>query len=435
MNIPYFAEECFQQRSSDLDLPQGSPSYSCNTAKLRLSPVSPRKYNTSGSTDFKTSAKLSSPSLVSRNVTSEPVVNPIRTESTRRSHQTGRRSPSRIYKTGRESPSISFKADRDSPSKNNNAGRDSPGRSNRASSDSPSRNYKTAIDKKLQTKHTSDNIVLRQPKKSEMTYFGVSVSPKPVTKKLSPAVVRKQEKMPSDKPDLLQHYKKTVSPKVKSRHKSPDAANIPIYENLKNKHSRDFDSSILDELTKAADQILQAVNDYEKEETFTRNLTDEDNESKSKNTLETIAETKSWKPDNHGFKAAPQNTKARLRHTSSTSSVDSVSTPRVKSSQQKPAKPAAERQRRKSEKTENPARVNTKARRLQRASSREALLQSHGSSSEDLPAKVELQTRKPRMVKKTKAMQFSMTNGPELKQSSSSSRSTVKKDDSGKEER
>lgn len=302
--------------------------------------------------------------------------------------------------------------------------------------ESPSRNYKTTVDKKLQTKHTSDNIVLRQPKKSEMTYFGVNVAPKPLCKKSSPAVIRKQDKLSSEKPDLIQHYRKPASPKVKLRRNSPDKADNPIYENLKNKYARDFDSSILDELTKAADQILQAVNDYEKEETFTRNLSDDDSEARPP-PLETIAEAKSWKPDNHSSRAAPQHTKARLRHTSSTSSVDSVSSPRVATSQYKStARSTPERQRRKPEKADNPARVNVKARRLQRASSREALLQSHGSSSEDLPAKVEVPLRKPRLVKKTKAMQFSMSTGPEMKKSSStSSRSTVRKDEAAKDER
>lgn len=417
--MSYFAEESFKRLSTDPGLPPSSPTYARTSTKLHLSPDSSRKYTPLAHPEMKFPIKLSSPSLVGRNAVSDTVVIPTRTES-----------PNRSYKAGRESPRRDIKVRRESPSRDHKTGRDSPSRNLKNDRDSPNKNYKTAIDKKLQTKHSSDNIVLRQPKKSEMTYFGVNISPKPLSKKSSPAVIRKQEKLSPEKSE--QHFRKPPSPKLKPRRKSPDPAESPIYENLKRKYSRDFDSSILDELTKAADQILQAVNDYEKEETFTRNLTDDDSEAQTKKPLETITETKSWKPEGHGLRTAPQNTKARLRHTSSTSSVDSVTSPR--SSQQKATKAAQERQLKKVEKTENAARVNVKARRLQRASSREALLQSHGSSSEDLPTKVEVPVRKPRMVKKTKAMQFSMTNGPELK-TPSSSRSTLRKDESSKEER
>lgn len=51
---------------------------------------------------------------------------------------------------------------------------------------------------------------------------------------------------------------------------------------------------------------------------------------------------------------------------------------------------------------------------MQRASSREALLQSHGSSSEDLGANIEVPVRKPRQIKKTKALQMSVSNGLEV---------------------
>lgn len=73
-------------------------------------------------------------------------------------------------------------------------------------------------------------------------------------------------------------------------------------------------------------------------------------------------------------------------------------------------------------------RSSTKARRLQRASSREALLQSHGSSSEDLPANIEAPMRKPRLIKKTKTSQLTLTSGIELKKPVRKSREEKKGD-------
>ncbi|XP_018561019.1 uncharacterized protein LOC108903338 isoform X3 [Anoplophora glabripennis] len=308
---------------------------------------------------------------------------------------------------------------------------------------SPSKEFKSSFDKKLQTKHVNDSIVLRQPKKSEMTYFGINLSPKPV-KKISQAVIRKESKL-SDKPDLLQHYKKSPSParnaavnKNKPRLKSPESVKVnnePIYENLKDtkgRYSREFDSSILDELTKAADQILQAVNGYTDEENHNRYSTDDEDSKKVRNEkLETISETKSWKQQQaQRTKSKPPNTRTKLKHTSSTSSVESLSRRKVTSSsvERKSTIPKTtlEHQRKKTEKGDSStAKANTKARRLQRASSREALLQSHGSSSEDLTANVEVPVRKPRLIKKTKAMQLTVTNGLELKKPTSSS--TIRK--------
>lgn len=87
--------------------------------------------------------------------------------------------------------------------------------------------------------------VLRQPKQSEMTYFGVGVN-------AAREVAQKEPQKPS-------------GIRVgKPRRPTPEQEKFiqsPIYENLKAplKYSggKDFDVSILDELTKAADQILQ----------------------------------------------------------------------------------------------------------------------------------------------------------------------------------
>ncbi|KAJ8984945.1 hypothetical protein NQ317_012197 [Molorchus minor] len=298
---------------------------------------------------------------------------------------------------------------------------------------SPSKEFKNSVDRKLQAKHIHDSIVLRQPRKSEMTYFGVKLSPKPV-KKISQAVIRKENNKTT---------KNAATSKTKPRQKSPDNTKIhsgPIYENLKEakgRYTREFDSSILDELTKAADQILQAVNGYTDEDPHARLSTDEESKKRIE-PLDTISETKSWKQQK--AKAAntkPPNTKTRLKHTSSTSSVESITCSRRHTSVERkpaPARTAPERKK-KSEKGESSvAKANTKARRLQRASSREALLQSHGSSSEDLAANVEMPIRKPRLIKKTKGVQLTVSNGFDIKKMPSSATGKRKEEGSSRSE-
>ncbi|VEN38496.1 unnamed protein product [Callosobruchus maculatus] len=285
-----------------------------------------------------------------------------------------------------------------------------------------------------------DNIVLRQPKKSEMTYFGIKVSPSP-KKKVSQATIRKETKLFTEKPDLLQHHAaKSISPTRskfnKPRQKTPE----PIYENVHagaandNKYrGREFDASgILDELTKAADQILQAVNGYTDEDT--KQSTDEE-----KQKLETIDEAKSWKQTASSTNEAKSasNVKSKLKHTSSTSSVESITkkgknatTPTTERRQQYRSSSQQTKEKKQdsrsdiscstSSKTAAMTAVNANAnskanRRLQRANSREALLHSHGSSSEDLPNRTKASVRKPRLVKKTKAVQLTMSNGLEMK--------------------
>ncbi|VEN38495.1 unnamed protein product [Callosobruchus maculatus] len=286
-----------------------------------------------------------------------------------------------------------------------------------------------------------DNIVLRQPKKSEMTYFGIKVSPSPKKKQVSQATIRKETKLFTEKPDLLQHHAaKSISPTRskfnKPRQKTPE----PIYENVHagaandNKYrGREFDASgILDELTKAADQILQAVNGYTDEDT--KQSTDEE-----KQKLETIDEAKSWKQTASSTNEAKSasNVKSKLKHTSSTSSVESITkkgknatTPTTERRQQYRSSSQQTKEKKQdsrsdiscstSSKTAAMTAVNANAnskanRRLQRANSREALLHSHGSSSEDLPNRTKASVRKPRLVKKTKAVQLTMSNGLEMK--------------------
>lgn len=218
----------------------------------------------------------------------------------------------------------------------------------------------------------------------------------------------------------------------------------PIYQNVdsiqkhksKSRTKREFDTSILDELTKAADQIMQAVNDYAVEEA--QNRLDKENEEKinNKEPLDTISETKSWKHvKNNITNTRFDKTQTKLKPTSSTSSIESITRDCRKFNQSRPAsgptKSSIERQKKKvtGSETSSSIRATTKARRLQRASSREALLQSHGSSSEDLGISSEVPLRKPRLVRRTKVSQLNMTNGLELKKPVGTSTPLKKKEE------
>lgn len=128
----------------------------------------------------------------------------------------------------------------------------------------PTREFKNSPDHNLRAKCVTERAVLRQPKQSEMTYFGVGVS------KTYKEDVRKEQK-----PDLLHNHTRAKTPPKgvgKPRKPTPEVevkkSNEHIYENVNtssdkevnnsSKYTRkDFDSAILDELTKAADQILQ----------------------------------------------------------------------------------------------------------------------------------------------------------------------------------
>lgn len=285
--------------------------------------------------------------------------------------------------------------------------------------------------------------VLRVPRKSEMAYFGVPISPKPVKKST--------ESKLSEKPDLLQfNSKERKSREVKNLRNIPATikqtkkSSEPIYENIEElkrenqkKYKREFDSSILDELTKAADQIMQAVNGYTDEDSH--NKISSDDEEKKKEQLDTISETKSLKIEKLQQRKAPsknENPKVKLKPTSSTSSIESFTREcKISSTPVRKANTSiktTERQRKKIVNSDTTSsKASTKARRLQRANSREALLQSHGSSSEDLAATIEVPLRKPRLVKKTKTTQLTITNGIELhKRSEKSIPMTKRREDS-----
>lgn len=295
----------------------------------------------------------------------------------------------------------------------------------------------------------SKDSVLRQPRKSELAYFGIKSSPKPV-KKESIIVPKKEAHQPSkltDKPDLLQHHQTRSSRSVKREEirtaetvkTNKDRPESPLYVNIqemnkKTPAKREFDASILEELTKAADQILQAVNGYTDDDSHTKNSSD-DEAKRNNRRLDTISETKSWKQKVVQTKTSAARTahsKSKLKKTSSTSSVESVSR-----ECRKPAVISNRRNSNPSESVERPkkssppsTKASTKARRLQRASSREALLQSHGSSSEDLPTNVVAPPRKPRLIKKTKTAQLTVSNGLEMSKRGSTTGSSRRREDS-----
>lgn len=266
-------------------------------------------------------------------------------------------------------------------------------------------------------------MIFRQPKKSEMAYFGVSVSPKTTKKE----AIRKSVAKIGEK--------KLIKEESKKRIESPIYANIDEISS-ESPVKREFDASILEELTKAADQILQAVNGYtDDEDTKKKNWRNEP--------LDTISETKSWKHQQKVVQtktsaARTANSKSKLKHTSSTSSVESVSRECRKNSNPRRKSTIGKEEKLKKKVTSNEgnptSRALTKARRLQRASSREALLQSHGSSSEDLPTNVVAPPRKPRLVKKTKTAQLTVTNGLEMKKTATAGNCRRYEESKGKPE-
>lgn len=113
---------------------------------------------------------------------------------------------------------------------------------------------------------------------------------------------------------------------TKEVQRTPEA----IYENVDKKLSRkEFDSSILEELTKAADQIMLAVNGFAEEDNLSRRSTSDEERRRNslrREPLETISETKSWKQTNGVKKPEVKSdlARSRVRRTSSNSSIESV---------------------------------------------------------------------------------------------------------------
>lgn len=265
----------------------------------------------------------------------------------------------------------------------------------------------------------------------------------------SPKLTKRYTEKPKDnKPDLIQHYiqdtreyvnlssvfndkrneiknniNKTKSAEIKTSPPAEDRPESPVYENideiLSNQPS-EKESSIIQELTKAADQILQAVNGYTDDDSIKLSSDDEFDKKnrfrRNSEVLETISESKSWKQTEASKKQEVVRNRTRnYRPTSSTSSLESVT------KEYKPVAPVRQNRSEKLKEEKMKKKVNgnsseiskiTRQRRLQRASSREALLQSHGSSSEDLSHNEVV--RKPRLVKRNRNQQVSSVTSNEM---------------------
>ncbi|PSN36251.1 hypothetical protein C0J52_21118 [Blattella germanica] len=213
---------------------------------------------------------------------------------------------------------------------------------------------------------------------------------------------------------LLSHTSKEKDKLVGDRSRSPskskpkEDAESHIYENItpSSKDGVETESVILEELTRAADQILQAVNGYTDEESYKASSDDDERDDsfrsgrrrgkryqvrKVSGILGTISESPSPKKQTETVNGAESHKndsnkrnqrlpKTRLGPTSSTSSIESFTKEVARSSSNH-----GQEQRKSKASTANGAVKSSarSARLLQRASSRELLLQTYGSSSED----------------------------------------------------
>lgn len=231
---------------------------------------------------------------------------------------------------------------------------------------------------------------------------------------LSTVIKEENKSTPATNTSKIADIRKVSPTKTRPDSPSINRPESPIYENIdeviSNLNAMERESCMLQELTKAADQILQAVNGYTDEDSKVSTDSEDDGKKhrlKLRNTgeLSTISETKSWKQvQNKSTKLISKNLKSRVRATSSTSSIESLTKetkpiPPVRLN--RAAKLNEERTKKKITGSNSELSKIIKTRRLQRASSREALLQSHGSSSEDIAINTDI--RKPtRLVRKTK---------------------------------
>ncbi|KAJ9599433.1 hypothetical protein L9F63_010083, partial [Diploptera punctata] len=245
-------------------------------------------------------------------------------------------------------------------------------------------------------------------------------------KSLSPKHMHnKNEKNSENNTSVVLDHKERA--KISSKSKDEEASESHIYENILpslkcHKGDRvETESTILEELTRAADQILQAVNGYTDEESYRASSDDDDDDEhderwrggsrrkgkryqvrKISGNLGTITEAPSLKKqsdansgnkDSHLNKSNDHNKrnqrllKTRLGPTSSTSSIESftkeVSRASINHTNER-LNHAQEHKKSKSSTVNGVVKSNARsARLLQRASSRELLLQTYGSSSED----------------------------------------------------
>ncbi|KAK9889525.1 hypothetical protein WA026_006879 [Henosepilachna vigintioctopunctata] len=162
--------------------------------------------------------------------------------------------------------------------------------------------------------------VLRQPKTSELAYFGVQVPVQNHQEKDYFPRERKTNANITTKQTHVNKHSATSTKTEKTTKDINDSSISHIYENispiptkLEKSTTREFDSCILDELTKAADEILQAVKGYSEEEAKKQK------EEEVKTELSTITENKSWKQEKNN-KTVDRPCKSKLKNASSNSS-------------------------------------------------------------------------------------------------------------------
>ena len=226
----------------------------------------------------------------------------------------------------------------------------------------------------------------------------------------------------SSKRDKSLSPSRSTKPQTSFSESKDELSELHIYENISPtlKPNRgdgvETESAILEELTQAADQILQAVNGYTDEESYRASSDDDDDDDRWRNggrrkgkryqvrrmsgNLGTISESPSLKKQsetdnsitdsrlNRNSEQTRRNQrlpKTHLGPTSSTSSIESF-TKEVALSSVSHTNESLTHEHKKSKTVTANGGVKSSARSarlLQRASSRELLLQTYGSSSED----------------------------------------------------
>ncbi|XP_046680156.1 uncharacterized protein LOC124367405 isoform X5 [Homalodisca vitripennis] len=271
-----------------------------------------------------------------------------------------------------------------------------------ASQSSSVHQYKHKVEDKLESVKKSDTKKSLNEMKTKERKLSTSSSgrdgwlntPKEVqARKKSESYIRKQDTRSENKIS-----ERTIKPNVtkpnQKRTESPIYQNREIYaERRDSNDNTETESTILEELTKAADQILLAVNGYTDDDSFRASSEDEFRKRREKPTSQplcTISELPNKKTNTNKFASRQSlgvikstrstdlrreyrsSSKTRVGKTSSNSSMDSGPSSEFKSGDVKPLLSPEDRSKRRA------------ARLLQRASSRELLLQTAASSSEDM---------------------------------------------------
>ncbi|XP_053692311.1 uncharacterized protein LOC128740771 [Sabethes cyaneus] len=245
-------------------------------------------------------------------------------------------------------------------------------------------------------------------KRNSINMHPLSTSSSSASSSTNSTQVKPQKSSPwqltNDKPDLLRHSQRIDNDRAEKTSGAPTATTTvvePQYENLvksvvessstqyDRKTDLKRDEEILEELTRAADEILNVVNNMSNAES-TESLLNEYRSSNSGVTLGTIRECASTNKimKSRGIQVSKNFDESLKRHqrsekVSSASSNESLSRPSsMSTSVMRPTQASESRSSSGRRKLSNSA---TETRRLIRMCSKERLHQSNASSSEDLP--------------------------------------------------